>query len=144
MPPSFTPEQITKIKLAIPHPNHKILAAAPSKLYIAYPNPHQWTYTGLSGAIILTKDITQQTYFFKLVDVLGAGGQILWDFELWKGFVYVLDTPWFQSFEMDGFMGGLSFVDDGDGRRFYKKVLGVIGESHGGIFFWVKMFILTM
>ena len=71
------------------------------------------------------------TLYFKLVDVLGEG-QILWDFELWSGFVYVMDRPWFHSFEMDGWMGGLSFGDEGEGRRFYRKVMAVIGGR--GIF----------
>jgi len=126
MPSSFTPDQISKIKSTIPSPTHKILAAAASKLYIAHPNPHHWTYTGLSGAIVLTNHIQDDTLYFKLVDVFGEG-KVLWDFELWSGFVYVMDLPWFHSFEMDGCMAGLSFGDEGEGRRFYRKVMAVIG-----------------
>lgn len=33
------------------------------------------------------------------------------------------ERPWFHSFEMDGYMEGLSFVDVCDGESFYWKVL---------------------
>lgn len=54
---------------------------------------------------------------------VAQGGRISWDFEFWNGFVYLRERPWFHSFEMDGFMGGLSFIDEHDGERFYRKVL---------------------
>jgi neural Wiskott-Aldrich syndrome protein len=122
MPSILTSEDITKIKRILPKSNTKILVAVPSKLYIAYPDPKKWTSTGLSGILVLTKDIQEETCHFKLVDV-SHEGRVSWDFEFWNGFVYFRERPWFHSFEMDGFMGGLSFVEEGHGERFYRKVL---------------------
>lgn len=77
---------------------------------------------------MLTKNIKDDITFFKMVDVPGETSQIVWDFELWRGFAYVQDKPWFHSFEMDGYMGGLNFADDVEGRRFYRNVICQVGQ----------------
>src|SRR5438874_5382684 len=122
MPSILSSEEIANIKRIVSKTTTKIIAAIPTKLYIAHPNPNKWTSTGLEGVLLLTKDIHQETRHFKLVDI-SQGAGITWDFEFWKGFVYLRKRPWFHSFEMDGFMGRLSFVHERDGERFYRKVL---------------------
>jgi Wiskott-Aldrich syndrome protein len=121
MPSSVNSEDKTKIKRAIPKANNKIIAAAAARLYINFPDPHKWKFTGLSGALVLAKDTVGDTYFLKLVDVVGAG-QVLWDHELWKGFQYNQDRTFFHSFEMEGIFAGLSFADESEAQGFYKKV----------------------
>jgi Wiskott-Aldrich syndrome protein len=121
MPSSLTSDDKIKIKRAIPKASNKILTAAVARLYVAYPDPHKWTFTGLTGAVVLAKDNVGDTYFLKLVDVVGAG-QVLWDQELWRGFQYNQDRTFFHSFEMEGILGGLSFAEESEAQGFHKKV----------------------
>jgi neural Wiskott-Aldrich syndrome protein len=121
MPSSMNSDDRAKIKRAIPKASNKILTAAAARLYIAFPVPTKWRFTGLSGAIVLAKDTVGNTYFLKLVDVVGAG-QILWDQELWRGFQYNQDRTFFHSFEIDGISVGLSFAEESEASGFYRKV----------------------
>ena len=121
MPSSLDSHDKAKIKRAIPKASNKIIIASVARLYIAFPDPHKWNFTGLSGAIVLAKDTVGETYFLKLVDVVGSG-QILWDQELWKGFQYNQDRTFFHSFEIEDFYVGLSFADESEAQGFYKKV----------------------
>jgi hypothetical protein len=42
-----------------------------ARLYVAYPDPEVWTYTGLMGAIVLLRDQSRNNaFFFRLVDLL--------------------------------------------------------------------------
>ena len=122
--PSLNSDDKAKIKRAIPKASNKIITAAIARLYVAFPDPHKWRFTGLSGAIVLARDTVGETHFLKLVDVVGAG-QVLWDQELWKGFQYNQDRIFFHSFEMDGVLGGLSFAEESEAQGFYKKVAGL-------------------
>ena len=121
MPSSLSSDHKAKIKRAIPKASNKIITAAVARLYIAYPDPHKWKFTGLSGAVVLAKDTVGDTYFLKLVDVVGAG-QVLWDQELWKGFQYNQDRTFFHSFEMEGLLAALSFAEESEAQGFFKKV----------------------
>lgn len=71
---------------------------------------------------MLTKNIKDDITFFKMVDVPGETSQIVWDFELWRGFAYVQDKPWFHSFEMDGYMGGLNLLMMSRGEGFIETL----------------------
>jgi neural Wiskott-Aldrich syndrome protein len=121
MPSSLNSDDKTKIKRAIPKASNKIIVASVARLYVAFPNPHTWKFTGLSGAIVLARDNVSDAYFLKLVDVVGHG-QVLWDQELWKGFQYNQDRTFFHSFEMEGYLGGLSFADESEAQGFFKKL----------------------
>jgi neural Wiskott-Aldrich syndrome protein len=121
MPSTLTSDDKSKIKRAIPKANNKIITAAIARLYIAFPDPQKWLFTGLSGAVVLAKDTVGDTYFLKLVDVVGSA-QVLWDQELWRGFQYNQDRTFFHSFEMDGVYAGLSFAEESEAQGFYKKV----------------------
>lgn len=58
-----------KVKRAIPKASNKIVDATVARLYIAYPDPLVWTYTGLSGAVALVNDLVGHTFFLKMVDI---------------------------------------------------------------------------
>jgi neural Wiskott-Aldrich syndrome protein len=118
---SLKPDDRAKIKRAIPAVNNKTIIAAVARLYIAFPNPNKWNFTGLSGAIVLAKDLFANTYFLKLVDVIGTG-HVLWDQELWTGFEYNQDRTFFHSFEVEGYVAGLSFTEESEGKLFFKAV----------------------
>lgn len=124
MPSTLNSDDKAKIRRAIPKSNNKILTAAAARLYVAYPDPHKWKFTNLSGAIVLAKDTVGDTYFLKLVDVVGAG-QVLWDQELWRGFQYNQDRTFFHSFELEGYSVGLSFADESEAQTFHKRVRGL-------------------
>jgi neural Wiskott-Aldrich syndrome protein len=57
------------IRRSVPKTTTNILAGSVARLYVAYPDPHQWTYTGLHGAMILADDTVGHTLWLKLVDI---------------------------------------------------------------------------
>jgi len=57
------------VKRTVPKSANKIQAVAIARLYIAYPNRQQWTYTGLQGAAVLSNDLIGNTFWIKLVDI---------------------------------------------------------------------------
>ncbi len=90
------------------------------RLYVAYPNPNKWLYTGLAGAMVLSLDTQAHTFFFKLIDVVSKQG-ILWDQEIHSGFTYNQDRTFFHSFELDKCMVGFSFADETEAGNFFQK-----------------------
>ena len=69
MPSILSDSDKEVVKRTVPKPSNKILAVAVARLYVAYPNPQQWTYTGLQGAVVLADDLIGNTFWIKLVDV---------------------------------------------------------------------------
>lgn len=110
-----------KIKRAVPKATNKIIDATVARLYIAYPDATQWTYTGLVGAIALVDDLVGHTFFLKLVDIIGARG-VVWDQEVYVDFGYHQDRKFFHTFEMEECLAGLLFEDTNDAAHFYKRV----------------------
>ncbi|RUS19672.1 hypothetical protein BC937DRAFT_87115 [Endogone sp. FLAS-F59071] len=48
----------------------KIYFATLAHLYVAYPNPNQWTYTNIWGAVVFLKDKRiNDSFFFRIVDL---------------------------------------------------------------------------
>ncbi|RCK66070.1 Proline-rich protein LAS17 [Candida viswanathii] len=115
-----TPDK-EKIKRAIPKANNKIIDATVARLYIAYPDPTKWVYTGLVGAIALVDDLVGHTFFLKLVDIIGHRG-VIWDQELYVNFEYNQDRKFFHTFEIEDCLVGLLFEDTNDASHFYKRV----------------------
>ncbi|GEQ67471.1 hypothetical protein JCM33374_g1136 [Metschnikowia sp. JCM 33374] len=115
-----TPDK-EKIKRAIPKASNKIIDATVAKLYVAYPDRTQWTFTGLMGAIALVDDLVGHTFFLKLVDITAARG-VVWDQELYVDFQYHQDRTFFHTFELDDCLAGLLFEDTHDAAHFYKRV----------------------
>ena len=89
----------TKVKSAVNAPANKIFTAALARIYYAYPKPEEWSYAGLQGALAFVKD-QQGTFHLQLVDLLGTRG-IIWEHELYEGFEYFQDRPFFHSFAGD-------------------------------------------
>lgn len=117
----LTPPDKEKVKRAVPKASNKVIDATVARLYIAYPDPTQWTYTGLSGAIALVDDLVGHTFFLKLVDIIGSQG-VLWDQELYVDFQYSQDRKFFHTFETEDCLVGLLFEDTSDAAHFYKRV----------------------
>ncbi|CCH61164.1 hypothetical protein TBLA_0E01040 [Henningerozyma blattae CBS 6284] len=109
------------IKRSLPKSSNKIIDVAVARLYIAYPNPNEWTYTGLSGAVALVDDLVGNTYFLKLVDIHSNGG-VVWDQELYVNFEYNQDRTFFHTFELEECYAGLLFEDISEASHFLKRV----------------------
>ncbi len=110
-----------KIKRAVPKTSNKIIDATVIRLYIAYPDANTWTFTGLTGAIVFVNDIIGNTYFLKLVDIIGNRG-VIWDQELYIDFQYNQDRSFFHSFEIEECLVGFLFESDADAAHFMKRI----------------------
>ncbi|KAI0072482.1 WH1-domain-containing protein, partial [Panus rudis PR-1116 ss-1] len=118
---TLSTEDKNKVKLSIPASSNKIHYAALGRIYYAYPNPREWSYTGLQGAITFTKDHNRGADYFRMVDLSGTRG-VIWEHELYEGLVYNQDRPFFHSFAGDECMIGIVFADESEAKVFYKKV----------------------
>ncbi|KAI8371541.1 uncharacterized protein BYT42DRAFT_616628 [Radiomyces spectabilis] len=116
--PSATDKDIVRNAL----PTSKILTAAVARLYVAYPQPDEWTYSNIWGAVALCRDSQKNNSFFiRIVDITYRSG-VIWEQELYEGFEYVNDKPFFHTFETDEYLAGLLFVDLSEADNFYKKI----------------------
>ncbi|KAK7046795.1 hypothetical protein R3P38DRAFT_3422525 [Favolaschia claudopus] len=119
-PPS-TQRRRTKSRPLSPAASNKILFAALARIYYAHPDPNQWSYSGLQGALAIVRDTTKNTYAFRLVDLDGTRG-VIWEFELYNGLEYFPDRAFFHSFAADECMVGFVFADEREAKSFWKKV----------------------
>lgn len=69
MPSILSEADNETVKRNVPKPSNKILAVAVARLYVAYPDPQRWTYTGVQGAAVLCNDLVGRTFWLKMVDV---------------------------------------------------------------------------
>ena len=143
MPSVLTDHDKETVKRTVPKSANKIHAVAVARLYIAYPNKQQWTYTGLQGAAVLANDLIGNTFWIKLVDVSvcfylecytnntartvlilskPANRGVIWDQEIYDTFVYNQDRTFFHSFELEHCLAGLSFADEKEAKQFKKKM----------------------
>jgi neural Wiskott-Aldrich syndrome protein len=99
-------DEKTKIKSAIPVYSYKIHTAALARIYFAYPQPTQWLYGGLQGALAFVLEKDTGIFSLKMVDLAGTRG-VIWEHELYEGFEYHQDRPFFHSFAGDVSQDGL-------------------------------------
>ncbi|KAK3806395.1 MAG: hypothetical protein J3Q66DRAFT_359001 [Benniella sp.] len=122
--PSITlnnPEDKATVKRFLSSPDTRIITATVARLYVAYPDPYQWTYSGIIGAVALVQ--TTNTFYLRIVDLLYGRG-VVWEQELYTGFVYSQDKPFFHSFQTEDYIAGFSFANDHEADVFYSKVNG--------------------
>ncbi|KAG0293370.1 hypothetical protein BGZ98_002197, partial [Dissophora globulifera] len=123
--PSVTlhnPEDKASIKRALPTSTQKIITATVARLYVAYPDPNSWTYSGIIGglAFVQTKG-PNSAFMFRIVDLLGSRG-VIWEQELYENFEYTQERSFFHTFATDSCLAAFSFADDQEASVFYKKV----------------------
>lgn len=70
MPSILSKDEKQIVKRAIPSSSNNIITVAVGRLYVAYPDPKRWNFTGISGAVVLCEDLVGNTFFFKIVDVV--------------------------------------------------------------------------
>lgn len=97
---TLSADEKAKIKQAVPSSSYKIQTATTARIYYAYPDTSSWSYSGLQGAIALAQDKSRNVFTFKMVDVTGTRG-VIWEHELYEGFEYYEDRPFFHTFEGD-------------------------------------------
>ncbi|KAK2779094.1 hypothetical protein FQN52_002635 [Onygenales sp. PD_12] len=122
MPSILSDADKETVRRTVPKPANKILAVAVARLYVAYPNPQRWTYTGLQGAAVLANDLVGHTFWIKLVDVSPSSRGVVWDQEIYDSFAYNQDRTFFHTFELEDCLAGLSFSDEKEAKTFLKKV----------------------
>ncbi|KAF2454736.1 YOR181Wp-like protein, partial [Lineolata rhizophorae] len=122
MPSILSDEDKQTVKRQVPKPSNKIHAVAVARLYVAYPNRHRWTDTGLQGAAVLANDLVGNTFWVKLVDISPANRGVIWDQEIYDSFAYNQDRTFFHSFELEDCMAGLSFADEKEAKTFKRKM----------------------
>ncbi|GAA93827.1 hypothetical protein E5Q_00473 [Mixia osmundae IAM 14324] len=111
-------------KHAVLSSSDKITSGAIARIYYASPDARQWSFSGLTGAIVLGKN--DKTCWFRMVDLQGSQG-LTWTHEIYNDFSYHQDRTFFHSFEGDSCMVGFVFADEGEASDFYRKV---IAKSH--------------
>lgn len=114
----------SKVKSSIPSSSNKILTATVARVFVAYPNKSQWSYTGIEGALAFVRDQDRNTFALKIVDLKaakGAGG-VIWEHELYEPLSYHQDRTHFHTLEGDEHLIGFAFADDGEASELYKKI----------------------
>ncbi|KAH9864763.1 hypothetical protein IAQ61_008708 [Plenodomus lingam] len=122
MPSILSDEDKQTVKRTVPKSANKIHAVAVAKLYVAYPDRHRWTYTGLQGAVVLANDLVGHTFWLKLVDISPASRGVIWDQEIYDTFSYNQDRVFFHTFELENCLAALSFADEKEAKTFKKKI----------------------
>ncbi|EAU32581.1 conserved hypothetical protein [Aspergillus terreus NIH2624] len=122
MPSILSDADKETVKRNVPKPANKIHAVAVARLYVAYPDPHKWTYTGIQGAAVLANDLVGRTFWLKIVDISPSGRGVIWDQEIYDNFPYNQDRTFFHTFELEDCAAGLSFADEKEAKTFIKKV----------------------
>ncbi|KAK9895346.1 hypothetical protein P389DRAFT_197405 [Cystobasidium minutum MCA 4210] len=115
---SLNSEEKAKIKKAIQ--SGKIVAAAPARIYYAWPNPNVWSYGGVEGALVF--GVQDNGYWFRLVDLAGTRG-VIWEHEFYEDFEWYQDRTFFYSFPGDECMIGIAFSDESEASALNKKIL---------------------
>ncbi|KAG2183386.1 hypothetical protein INT43_006392 [Umbelopsis isabellina] len=123
MPSTTLPSSEDKNLVRRAVPTSKIFTAAVARLFVAYPNPQSWTYSNIWGAAVFLKDKSKSdSYFIRIVDLENHGG-VIWEQELYEGFQYTQERPFFHTFDTDECQAGLLFVDDSEAETFYNKII---------------------
>jgi len=57
------------VNRVVPKPSNKVVYGAIARLYVNYPDRTKWTFTGISGVVVLAQDLVGKTLFLKIVDI---------------------------------------------------------------------------
>ncbi|KAJ2860316.1 hypothetical protein GGH94_005590 [Coemansia aciculifera] len=115
-------EDKAAIKAAQPSSKHKILSAAIARLFVALPDRPTWSYTHRFGGLVLVKDAYNRASFLRIINLAGAGNRILWEQELYEGFDFAEQRPFFYTVAGDEHLFGLDFADAKEAAGFASKV----------------------
>ena len=93
-----------------------------------------WRYSELLGVAAITTESNlknNSAHFLRIVDLNGwnPNKSVIFEQEIYPGMVYNKDTPFFHTFEVDGYMAGFSFADEKEAELFYDKVQDCIATT---------------
>ncbi|KAJ2800912.1 hypothetical protein H4R20_003877, partial [Coemansia guatemalensis] len=109
-----------------------ILAAAIARLFVARPGQSEWKYTGRFGGLVLVKDAHNRASFLRLVNLGGVAGMpLLWEQEIYEGFEFTEQRPFFFTLLGDEHVFGLDFADSKEAASFAFKVGRRIAKMSG-------------
>ncbi|KAJ2628485.1 hypothetical protein H4R22_003858 [Coemansia sp. RSA 1290] len=124
-------EEKSAIKAAQPSSKHKILAAAIARVFAARPG-EKWRYTNRFGGLVLVKDAHNKASFLRLINLGGvSGSSLLWEQELYEGFEFTEQRPFFYTVVGDDYIFGLDFADEKEAASFAAKVGRRISKMSG-------------
>lgn len=118
--PTLTAAEKNRVKAAVPADSAKIVTATVARVYAAPPTSGSWVFTGLEGVVAFVRDYDRSTFYLKLVDLAGRG--VVWEQEMYEGFVYHVDRTFFHTFEGDECFVGLAFADEAEAATLAKKI----------------------
>ncbi|KAG2182697.1 hypothetical protein INT44_005677 [Umbelopsis vinacea] len=123
MPSTTLPSAEDKNLVRRAVPTSKIFTAGVARLLLASPNPQSWSYSNIWGAAVFLKDRAKNdSYFIRIIDLENHKG-VIWEQELYEGFQYTQERPFFHTFDTDDCQAGLLFVDDGEAETLYNKLI---------------------
>eukprot|EP00124_Ichthyophonus_hoferi_P004029 Ihof_evm1s399 gene=Ihof_evmTU1s399 len=99
---------------------NEVLGVTVARLYLADPDPRQWTYSNHMGVIVLAKDRDRKSYFIRLVSLQLE--KLVWEQELYSEMQYKTPKLFFHTFATDKHMAGLSFADETEAESFGRMI----------------------
>ncbi|VUC33952.1 unnamed protein product [Clonostachys rosea] len=125
MPSILTDAEKDIVKSVIRKTTNKIFAVGLIRLYVAWPDPKKWTYTGLEGALVLLNDLSPPcAVWLRIVDISPAARGVIWEMQVPEEWRYSATKPLLHTFEMDRRVYGCSFADEKEARMFLRKMEG--------------------
>eukprot|EP01095_Lingulamoeba_sp_RSL-Kostka_P007061 TRINITY_DN222_c0_g1_i5.p1 TRINITY_DN222_c0_g1~~TRINITY_DN222_c0_g1_i5.p1 ORF type:complete len:436 (-),score=268.00 TRINITY_DN222_c0_g1_i5:129-1436(-) len=104
----------------------EIYSVAAARMYVA--KNGSWEFSGCTGICSVLSD--GPSYYIRMFD--SNCQKIIFEQELYEGFLYSKASPWFHTFEMNENIGGLSFMDDAEGEDIFENVVVAAEEIGGG------------
>ncbi|KAJ1304980.1 hypothetical protein OPQ81_000023 [Rhizoctonia solani] len=117
---TITASEKATVKQHLPSSTTKIHTATVARVYYAHPNPNEWSYSGIQGALAFVSDKVRGGFWWRVVDLQGTRG-IIWEHEVYEPILYTQDRPFFHSFAGDECMIGFSFPNESEALIMYKK-----------------------
>ncbi|CAE6410230.1 unnamed protein product [Rhizoctonia solani] len=117
---TITASEKATVKQHLPSGTTKIHTATVARVYYAHPNPNEWSYSGIQGALAFVSDKVRGGFWWRVVDLQGTRG-IIWEHEVYEPMLYTQDRPFFHSFAGDDCMIGFSFPNESEALTMYKK-----------------------
>lgn len=127
----LTDEENAKILEIVQQSNRKnqALAVGVVKLYLSDPSENHMAWIErVAGVACFTKDYGRKSYYIQIFDIQYQ--QQVWEQEAYLEMVYRAPETWFQTFEAEHSMVGLSFADEREAGNFLDIVKGKLDQRH--------------
>ena len=104
------------------------------RVYLCKPGENHWEYSGIVGIAALVTRASSKHQFSHYINVIDSEGNalddaVLFEQEFYEGFEYVVNSPFFHTFEVDGYLAGFSFASEAEAAYFHTRVLYCLQNS---------------